>query len=46
MLQGNLICCAYLVLAQEGKVEQDFQRLSISSHHDELGLTAVKCLGS
>ncbi len=34
----------YLVLAEEGQMEQNFEGLSISSHDDELGDTAVEGL--
>ena len=34
-----------LVFAQQGQVQQDFQRLSISSQDDELRDTAVQGLG-
>lgn len=36
----------YLFLAKEGEMEQDFERLSISSQDDELRDTAVKGFGS
>jgi hypothetical protein len=34
-----------LVLAQQWQVQEDLERLGISSEHDELGKTAVQGLG-
>mmetsp|Transcript_21719 Transcript_21719/g.53544 ORF Transcript_21719/g.53544 Transcript_21719/m.53544 type:complete len:240 (+) Transcript_21719:200-919(+) len=34
-----------LVLAQEGKVQQDLERFRVGGHHDELGDAAVQRLG-
>lgn len=35
---------AHLVLAEEGKMEQNFQGLRVGGHHDELGTVAVQRL--
>lgn len=45
-LGGNEHVGDVLVLAQEGQVQNNLQRLGVSGHDDELGLTAVQSFGS
>jgi hypothetical protein len=35
----------HLLFAQEGQVEENFERLGVGSQDDELGNTAIECLG-
>ena len=46
LLRGNKHVWHVLVLTEKGKVEEDFERLSVSSHDNELRDTAVQGLGS
>jgi hypothetical protein len=36
---------AYLVFCQQGQVEQNFNWLSISSHHDDFADAAIESFG-
>lgn len=44
-LQANKTVIAYLFLAQERQVKQDFKRLSVRSQDDELRNTTIQGLG-